>query len=121
MIPISWMGVAGVVWPVETGTIEDERDECRVPLWNDAQLWAYPLVGATGSVSRRKQLRRQSVMRQVGDMLVWLAMILVVAAVVYYTPQVASYMSGRDTYPAHGKVAWHAMQHGEVSPASEDP
>jgi len=60
-------------------------------------------------------------MRQVGDMLVWFAMILVVAAVVYYTPQVASYMSRGDTYPMNGRVAWHAMQHGEIPPASEDP
>jgi hypothetical protein len=31
-------------------------------------------------------------MRQVGDTLVWLAMIGVVAAVVYFTPRLASYM-----------------------------
>ncbi len=60
-------------------------------------------------------------MRQVGDMLVWFAMILVVAAVVYYTPQVASYMSGRDSHPVHGRLALHAMQNGEVPSASETP
>ena len=32
-------------------------------------------------------------MRQVGDMLVWLAVILVVAGVVYYTPRVANYVT----------------------------
>jgi hypothetical protein len=60
-------------------------------------------------------------MRQVGDMLVWLAMILVVAAVVYYTPQLASYVSGRDSQPVQGRVAWHAMHHWEEPPASETP
>ncbi len=60
-------------------------------------------------------------MRQIGDALVWLAMILVVAAVVYYTPQVASYMSGRDSHPVQGRVAWHPTHHGEIPPASETP
>jgi hypothetical protein len=32
-------------------------------------------------------------MRQVGDTLVWLAMVLVVAAVVYFTPRVANYVA----------------------------
>jgi hypothetical protein len=32
-------------------------------------------------------------MRQVGDMLVWLALILVVAGVVYYTPRIADYVA----------------------------
>jgi hypothetical protein len=32
-------------------------------------------------------------MRQVGDTLVWLAMIAVVAAVVYFTPRVANYVA----------------------------
>ena len=36
---------------------------------------------------------RRSVMRQVGDTLVWLAMIGVVAAVVYFTPRLASYVA----------------------------
>ena len=31
-------------------------------------------------------------MRQVGDTLVWLAMIMVVAAVIYFTPRVAHYV-----------------------------
>jgi hypothetical protein len=48
-------------------------------------------------------------MRQVGDMLVWLAVILVVAAVVYFTPRVASYVAARESQEGHGKVAWHAM------------
>ena len=35
-------------------------------------------------------------MRQVGDTLVWLALIAMVAAVLYVTPRVASYMSSRE-------------------------
>jgi len=36
-------------------------------------------------------------MRQVGDTLVWLAMILVVAAVVYFAPRVANYVASKGT------------------------
>jgi hypothetical protein len=50
-------------------------------------------------------------MRQVGDMLVWLAVILVVAAVVYYTPRVASYVTARDSRPEQGRVAWRGAPH----------
>jgi hypothetical protein len=32
-------------------------------------------------------------MRQVGDTLVWLGMIVVVAAVIYFTPRLASYVA----------------------------
>ena len=55
-------------------------------------------------------------MRQVGDMLVWLALIVVIAAVVYFTPRVANYVAseqsdhGRESmtsrpvaYPAFGQ------------------
>lgn len=46
-------------------------------------------------------------MRQFGDTLVWLGLILVVAAVVYFTPRVAHYVSTRDPRPeGHGRVAW---------------
>ena len=58
-------------------------------------------------------------MRQIGDMLVWLAMILVVAAVVYYTPQVANYVSSRDSHPVQRSVAWYSRPHVE-EPASAD-
>jgi hypothetical protein len=40
------------------------------------------------------------VMRQVGDTLVWLAMIAVVAAVIYFTPRVARYVRAQGS--AHG-------------------
>jgi hypothetical protein len=40
-------------------------------------------------------------MRQVGDTLAWLGMILVVAAVIYFTPRLASYVAAA-TATAHG-------------------
>jgi hypothetical protein len=40
-------------------------------------------------------------MRQVGDTLVWLAMILVVAAVVYFAPRVAKYVASSGTEHTH--------------------
>jgi hypothetical protein len=46
-------------------------------------------------------------MRQFGDTLVWLGLIVVVAAVVYFTPRVASYVSARDAKPERpGRVVW---------------
>ena len=42
-------------------------------------------------------------MRQVGDTLVWLALIVVVAAVVYFTPRVASYVSTREDASLTGR------------------
>jgi hypothetical protein len=41
-------------------------------------------------------------MRQVADTLVWLAMIGVVAAVIYFTPRFAQYVRGREL-SEHGK------------------
>ena len=38
-------------------------------------------------------------MRQVGDTLVWLAMIGVVAAVVYFTPRLANYVGSVNDHP----------------------
>lgn len=60
-------------------------------------------------------------MRQVGDMLVWLAVILVVAAVVYYTPRVASYVTARDSRPEQGRVAWRGTTHLLNASAQENP
>jgi len=40
-------------------------------------------------------------MRQVADMLVWLALIVVVAAVVYFTPRVANYVASEQS--DHGR------------------
>jgi len=53
-------------------------------------------------------------MRQVGDTLVWLALVAVVAAVVYFTPRFASYFSSRDGDPLtarRGDVAWRISTH----------
>ncbi len=36
-------------------------------------------------------------MRQVGDMLVWLVLIVVVAAVVYFTPRFANYVASEQS------------------------
>jgi hypothetical protein len=48
-------------------------------------------------------------MRQVGDTLVWLGLIVVVVAVVYFTPRFASYFSSRERDPlrqGRGRVAY---------------
>ena len=47
-------------------------------------------------------------MRQVGDTLVWLGLIVVLAAVVYFTPQFANYFAGeRDALQdGRGQVAY---------------
>jgi hypothetical protein len=41
-------------------------------------------------------------MRQVGDTIVWLGMILVVAAVIYFTPRLASYVTAASTDTVRG-------------------
>jgi hypothetical protein len=38
-------------------------------------------------------------MRQIGDMLVWFGVILVLAAVVYFTPRFADYVNAAETTP----------------------
>lgn len=48
-------------------------------------------------------------MRQVGDTLVWLGLIAMVAAVLYFTPRVAHYVSSgaeESSFDRAG-VAWH--------------
>ena len=46
-------------------------------------------------------------MRQVGDTLVWLAMIGVVAAVVYFTPRLASYVGCGASEPHRRRLHEH--------------
>jgi hypothetical protein len=62
-------------------------------------------------------------MRQVGDTLVWLALIAVVGAVLYLTPRVASYVSSRekDSLQQHGRggVAWRVASEPAEEPADE--
>ena len=47
-------------------------------------------------------------MRQLGDTLVWLAVILMVAAVIYFTPRFADYVSAASLKAGSEKVSWHA-------------
>ena len=60
-------------------------------------------------------------MRQVGDMLVWLGVILVVAGVLYFTPRFASYVSAVQALQERGKVAWHVFPHGPDEIADVTP
>ncbi len=55
-------------------------------------------------------------MRQVGDTLVWLGLIAVVAAVLYLTPRFANYFSSRERDSLHagrGGVAWAVAEEPE--------
>ena len=52
-------------------------------------------------------------MRQVTDMLVWLAVIFVVAAVVYVTPRLADYVASRDSGAAQASRMSDAMAYHE--------
>jgi hypothetical protein len=56
-------------------------------------------------------------MRQVGDTLVWLGLIAVVAAVLYFTPQFASYFFSRERESlrkgGRSGVAWRALDEPE--------
>jgi hypothetical protein len=61
-------------------------------------------------------------MRQVGDTLVWLALIAVVAAVLYLTPLVASYVSSREKDASdhrRGGVAWRVASETAEAPAED--
>jgi hypothetical protein len=61
-------------------------------------------------------------MRQVGDTLVWLALIAVVAAVLYLTPRVASYVSSGDKDSLrHGRggVAWRVAPESAEEPVED--
>jgi hypothetical protein len=48
-------------------------------------------------------------MRHMGDALVWLGVILVVAAVIYFTPRFAHYVSASEPEMGRGKVVWNTM------------
>jgi len=54
-------------------------------------------------------------MRQVGDTLIWLAMILVVAGVIYLMPRVASYVAAAESEHDHAAVTY-----GRVSSAFDE-
>ena len=60
-------------------------------------------------------------MRQVADTLVWLGLIAVVAAVLYFTPQFASYFSSRERgshEAGRAGVAWRFVP--DADEASEE-
>jgi hypothetical protein len=61
-------------------------------------------------------------MRQVGDTLVWLGLIAVVAAVVYFTPQFASYFSREQDshHMARGRIAFRVTADPAMVPVAED-
>jgi len=48
-------------------------------------------------------------MRQLGDMLVWLGLIVVVAAVVYFTPRIANYVASEQPDRARETRTSHVM------------
>jgi hypothetical protein len=50
-------------------------------------------------------------MRHVGDTLVWLVLILVVAAVVCFVPRLADFVSAMQGYQDRGKTAWRVTVH----------
>ena len=48
-------------------------------------------------------------MRHMGDTLVWLGVILVIAAVIYFTPRFADYVSKVEPEIGRGKMVWNTM------------
>jgi hypothetical protein len=56
-------------------------------------------------------------MRQVGDLLVWFGVILMVAAVIYIAPRLAHYYSGMELDTGHSDLALRAVTH--VHPHSQ--
>jgi hypothetical protein len=48
-------------------------------------------------------------MRQVGDTLVWLGLILVLAAVVYFTPRLADFVANVQSGQERESVAWRVV------------
>jgi hypothetical protein len=61
-------------------------------------------------------------MRQVADTLVWLALIAVVAAVLYFAPVVAGLVSSREKdslHDARGGVAWRVAPEPADEPVEE--
>jgi hypothetical protein len=58
-------------------------------------------------------------MRQVGDLLVWLGVILMVAAVIYFTPRFADYVAGSESERGRANLAWRIAAHQQAE--SLDP
>jgi hypothetical protein len=60
-------------------------------------------------------------MRQLGDMLVWLGLIVVVAAVVYFTPRIANYVASEQPDRARETrtsrvVAYQNLDYSDATP-----
>jgi hypothetical protein len=61
------------------------------------------------------------VIRQIGDTLVWLGVILAVAAVIYFTPRFASYVKSKGPDRARGSSAWQEMVYRQDLATDDNP
>lgn len=59
-------------------------------------------------------------MRQVGDTLIWLALILVVAGVVYFTPRLATYVTAATADYGVGQAGHRSAQHSSDAITDQD-
>jgi hypothetical protein len=57
-------------------------------------------------------------MRQLGDTLVWMAMIMVVGAVVYFTPRLANYVAAMGADDSGGCGTCHEIAYHENGPSA---
>jgi hypothetical protein len=64
------------------------------------------------------KVRRQFAMRQIGDLLVWVVLIIVLAGVVYFSPQLGRYVSGEGK-PAYQVDEKHSLALN-LTPSSDD-
>jgi hypothetical protein len=53
-------------------------------------------IGLLWAGFRVLRVRRSCAMRQIGDLLVWFVVVMVLAGVVYFTPKVAQYVSAEN-------------------------
>lgn len=60
-------------------------------------------------------------MRQVGDTLVWLGLIAVVVAVVYFTPRLSIYFSSRDRDSVDAERSGMAWRYAPITNAASEP
>jgi hypothetical protein len=60
-------------------------------------------------------------MRQVGDSLIWLAMIAVFVAVIYFTPRVAHYVHAMDEGHERDCVTCRGLFHQQGAPVDRTP
>jgi hypothetical protein len=60
-------------------------------------------------------------MRQVGDTLVWLAMIGLVAAVVYFTPRLANYVGSAGNEHANNKITANGIAYHQDHISAQAP